>query len=91
MNFPTNYNWIGNILTFDYDDTDTDGVWIQFKQDGSSDFVTILQVIGSNPKSCQLDPSVYGTSGEVQGAVKPKTNTGFNPRGGKTNITNQPF
>lgn len=89
--FPTNYNWIGNILTFDYDDTDTDGVWIQFKQDGTPDFVTILQVIGSNPKSCQLDPSVYGTSGEAQGAVKPKTNTGFGPRGGKINITNQPF
>lgn len=90
MIYPNNYSWIGNTLSFTYDDTNADGVWIEFKEEGTSNFITILKVEGSNPKSCPLDPNTYGTSGEVQGVVKPLNTTGWPPRGGKTNINNQP-
>ena len=89
MIFPTNYNWVNNTLSFTYDDTDTDGVWIEFKMYNSADFVTILKVEGSNPKTCNLDPQVYGISGVVRGTAKPKNTQGWPPLGGNTNITNQ--
>lgn len=88
--YPTNYSWIGSLLTFTYDDSEADGVWIQFKASTSNDFITILQVEGSNPKSCPLDPVNYGTIGQVRGVVKPKNKPGgFPPPGNVTNITNQ--
>lgn len=87
--YPINYNWVGNQLTFDIPTTDCDGVWIQFQTTGSSTIHTILQVTGSCPISCLLDPTVYGSSGEVAGVVKSKERVGFPPTGGKTAITNQ--
>jgi hypothetical protein len=91
MVYPNNYNWVGNTLTFQYDETNADGVWIQFKPSNSNDYVTILQVIDTCPKSCELDTNTYGTSGLVRGSVKPKTSPGgFPPPGNVTEITNQP-
>ena len=90
MIYPNNYNWTGSTLTFQYDEAIADGVWVEFKPTSGNDFITIIKVEGSCPKSCNLDPNFYGNSGEVQGVVKPKTGSGFPPTGGKTNITNQP-
>lgn len=88
--YPINYNWVGNQLTFDIPTTDCDGVWIQFQPTGSSTVHTIIQITGSCPISCNLDPVIYGNSGEVSGVVKPKDKIGFPPPGGKTGITNSP-
>jgi len=35
MIFPTNYNWVNNTLSFTYDDTNTNGVLIEFYMDNS--------------------------------------------------------
>lgn len=88
--YPINYNWVGNILTFVIPTTDCDGVWIQFQQTGSNEIHTILQVTGSCPINCMLDPNIYGSSGEVSGVVKSKERVGYPPTGGKTGITNSP-
>lgn len=84
-------DWTGSTLTFQYDETIADGVWVEFKPTNGNDFITVIKVEGSCPKSCSLDPSIYGTSGELQGSIKPKGgSSGFPPPGGTTNITNQP-
>lgn len=88
MIYPSKYLWVNKTLSFTYDDANSDGVWIQFKPDGKSEFITILQVEGSNPKNCILDPLIYGVSGDVQGSVKPQNGSVWLPFGGEKSIIN---
>ncbi len=72
---PTNYEWIGNTLTFDLDSSVT-GVKLKYLKDGESNWVEILNSPNSAPTSCSLDASIYGPSGTVCGATNDKHSTG---------------
>lgn len=67
---PTNFVWLGDILTFDLDAVVT-GVKIQFQKAGHSDWIVILEVDSSlsPPTFCNL-PASWGPTGTIWGATR---------------------
>ena len=71
---PTNYNWVGNTLTYDLDPS-VDGVKIKYQKEGTIEWVEILNSPEAAPTSCSLNSS-YGPKGTVCGVTKDTSGTG---------------
>lgn len=72
---PTNYEWVGNTLTFDLDSRET-GVKLKYQKEGEVNWTEILNSPDSAPTSCNLNASTYGPSGTVCGVTSDRTDTG---------------
>lgn len=53
---PTNYNWVGNTLTYDLD-PNVDGVKIKYQKEGTTEWLEILNSPDLAPTSCSLNSS----------------------------------
>lgn len=66
--YPNNFQWVGDVLNWD-NGPDTVGVWIDFKNDSMSNWITLIKSETSTPNSWPL-PSSYGPNGTVRAYKK---------------------
>jgi hypothetical protein len=74
---PTNFQWIGNILSYILDPNVT-GLQIKYKKDGVTDWIVVFDNENSAPSSCPL-PSTLGPTGEVMGLTRKATDHTWGP------------
>lgn len=84
---PTNFQWIGDILSYNLEPSVT-GLQIKFRKDGDTEWAVVYDDFNSAPSSCTL-PSTLGPSGEVMGLTSKNSEHKWGPTG-IADITNQP-
>ncbi len=83
---PTNFQWIGNTLSYSLEPSVT-GLQIKYKKDGDADWSVIYDNESSAPTSCPLS-STLGPTGEVMGLTRKGSEHKWGPPGIEE-ITNQ--
>ncbi len=83
---PTNFQWIGNTLSYTLD-TGVTGLQIKYKNTSEADWTIIYDDINSAPSSCPLSSS-DGPTGEVMGLTRKTMDDKWGPPGIEE-ITNQ--
>lgn len=84
---PTNYQWIGDTLSFTLDPTIT-GLKLKYKKDGEIDYRIIFEDKDAAPTSVLL-PSSNGPSGLIWGATSSESHEEWGPPS-IAEITDQP-
>lgn len=83
---PTNFQWVGNTLSYTLEPSVT-GLQMKYKKDEDTDWTVIYDDESSAPASCPL-PSTSGPSGEVMGLTRKTLDDKWGPPG-INEITNQ--
>ena len=83
---PTNFQWIGNTLSYTLDPSVT-GLQIKYRKAGEINWTTIYDDFNSAPSSCPLS-STNGPTGEVMGLTSKTSEDKWGPPGVEE-ITNQ--
>jgi len=84
---PTNYNWVGNTLTYSLDPT-VKGVKIQYQKSGESNWHVLVDEPNASPSNCILLQSL-GPQGTVFGLTRGNDPDKWGPPGTEE-ITNNP-